>query len=374
MRFSLKSTFLACLIGSFAVNSLLAGPASEAQARIAKVENKGLLFTDNSAGVSGVDGYFSLPMGYQTVWFFGDVFLLDPTSPEKPWVGNVSNCALLTPSGKGIRGLSQYQFLTDPKTGCARPILPNKSGEDNSIRFWPLAAYYDEVQRAVFLYYMRIEAHPGGGPLDFSIAGYGLAKSDARDPAKMRFERINGASGEELWGRTEKGPLFGITIVCGAPGTNIYVFGYRERKGSRPGVLARVSKKRIADQKAYEYFSGTATSPRWSGDVNDAADIAGLTDIASVLSVAYNKYLGGYLAVHQKDTSEQIRFCIAKEPWGPYQTIGEIAARHKAFAKSFCYDGAEHPELAEENGRIVYVTFVDSDRYWQQLYKVTLQK
>ena len=73
------------------------------------------------------------------------------------------------------------------------------------------------------------------------------------------------------------------------------------------------------------------------------------------------------------EISEKIRLSLSKEIWGPYEPIGEITAPHKAFAKAFCYDGAEHPELAEENGRIIYITYVDSDRYWEQLYKVTLQ-
>src|SRR5262245_37586007 len=69
--------------------------------RIEKVENAGLLFTDNPAGVSGTDAGYSLPLGEQTLWLFGDVFLLHPTDPAKPYVGGVSNCALLVPAGHG---------------------------------------------------------------------------------------------------------------------------------------------------------------------------------------------------------------------------------------------------------------------------------
>lgn len=343
-------------------------------AHVVKVENKGLLFTDNQAGVSGVDGYFSLPVGDKmTVWFFGDVFLLDPTSPEKPWIGDLSNCALLTPSGKGFRGLARYRFLTNPKTGVARPMIANRPDENNKVRFWPLAGYYDEQQRAIYLYYVRVLFTDGGGPLDFKVAGYGVARSDARDPKAMQFERLKSAEGNELWELATNGPLFGSAVVAGAAGHDLYVLGYREAI-DHPAVLARVAKQHIGDSRAYEYFSGTAASPAWNPDVRRAANVAGLGRMPAVLSVAYNKYLGGYLAVHQVDTTEKIQLCLAKEIWGPYETIGEITAPHKAFAKSFCYDGAEHPELAEENGRIIYVTFVDSDRYWQQLYRVTLQK
>lgn len=362
------------LMTLFCVANVALAGSSNARPRIVKVENEGLLFTDNKAGVSGVDGYFSLPMGSETAWFFGDVFLLDPTSPEKQWLGDVSNCALLTPSGKGRRGLAEYHFLTNPKTGVARPVIANRPDEDNKTRFWPLAGHYDEQERAVYLYYTRVRFTDEGGPLGFKIIGYGLAKSDARNPDAMQFERLKTRGGNELWGRVQDVPIFGIAVASGAPGTNLYVLGYREKKKDRPATLARVPKERIGDSSAYEYFAGTAESPRWSRNVSDAADIEGLSQIPSVISVAWNEYLGGYLAVHQVNTSERIEFCIAKEPWGPYEKIGEIGAPHKAFSKTFCYDGAEHPELEEENGRILHVTFVDSERYWQQMYRVILEK
>ena len=53
----------------------------------------------------------------------------------------------------------------------------------------------------------------------------------------------------------------------------------------------------------------------------------------------------------EKDVQSTRVLCVgvAPQPWGPYETIGEIGAPHKAFAKTFCYDGAEHSELAEED-------------------------
>src|ERR1041385_6139688 len=65
------------------------------------VENGGLLFTDNSAGVTGTDCGYSLPIGDRTLWLFGDVFLQDPKSPLRPIVGAVSNCGLLVARGHG---------------------------------------------------------------------------------------------------------------------------------------------------------------------------------------------------------------------------------------------------------------------------------
>ena len=366
-RLILTILFSSTLLAAIAAENVPQPP------RIAKVENEGLLFTDNKAGVTGVDGYFSLPIGKQTAWFFGDVFLIDPVSPVKKWKGDVSNCALLTPSGRGRRGLFNYQFLTNSSTGLARPLIPNRPDEDDKVRFWPLAGYYDDHAKVVYLYYNLVHFTGEGGPFGFRVIGYGLAKSDAHDPSKMLFERLKGSAGEELWGRIENSPTFGLTIVSGAPGKNLYLIGDQGKKKNPHATLARVPKNRIADQQAYEYFSDTATSPAWSTNVQDAAPLDGLSGFSGSISVVWNKYLDGYLAVHHVEIGEKIRLSLSKEIWGPYKPIGEITAPHKAFAKAFCYDGAEHPELAEENGRIIYITYVDSDRYWEQLYKVTLQ-
>ena len=40
---------------------------------VQKVENAGLLFTDNAAGVSGTDAGYSIPLQAQSLWLFGDV-------------------------------------------------------------------------------------------------------------------------------------------------------------------------------------------------------------------------------------------------------------------------------------------------------------
>ena len=121
---------------------------------VQKVENAGLLFTDNAAGVSGTDAGYSLPLGKQTLWLFGDVFLLDPVAPSRPYVGAVSNCALLVPAGAGTTPLHSYAFLTDPKTGLARQVLPLVPEDGKNIRYWPFGSWYDAEENAL-IYTMR---------------------------------------------------------------------------------------------------------------------------------------------------------------------------------------------------------------------------
>lgn len=341
---------------------------------VAKVENGGLLFTDNHAGVSGVDAGYSVFLGNRTLWLFGDVFLLDPHAPARNYVGGVSNCALLAPAGSGVEPLRRYRFLTDAKSGLARQVIPYSAGEDQKTRLWPFGGWFDKAANRVYLYYGRIRT-TGGGALDFRIEGHGLAAADVSDPDKLVFSRMKAATGDELWWTTSaKTPLFGCAVVGDAPGEMLYIVGVEEKPGGKRGKLARVRKDRIADSNAYEYYAGTPSAPRWSRTVSEAADVEGLSDFPNELSVSYNTYLNAYLAVHSVGISEKIRLSTAPSPWGPYTLLAEIGAPHQAFAQAFCYAGKEHPELAEQHGRIVYITYADNQRYWLQLLKVTLAR
>lgn len=341
---------------------------------VQRVENAGLLFTDNAAGVSGTDAGYSIPLPDRTLWLFGDVFLLDPSSPTKSYVGGVSNCALLAAKGGGVAPLRRYTFLTDPATGVARQVLPSAPGEGPEIRYWPFGGWYRSKDRRIYLYYARIRT-TGGKAFDFRVEGYGLAVADPKASGGLQFTRLPAAPNRMLWwSDAQDRATFGAAVVTGREGNWLYVVGVQDRDGRKWGKLARAPEGRLTDLGAYEYFVGGEGVPRWSRNPLEAADVPGLTDFPTELSVAYNAYLGGYLAVHSVGISERVRLSLAPAPWGPYRPIAEIPAPHRAFANAFCYAGKEHPELAEGHGRVVYITYVDGDRYWLRLLKVTLQR
>jgi len=348
-----------------------------ASPKVVKVQNAGLLFTDNQAGVSGVDAGYSIPIGRQVLWLFGDVFLLHPTDPDKRYVGGLSNAGLVVPGG-GVAALAKHRFLTDPGTGLARQAIPNRPGEGLETRLWPGGAWYDAARKRVYLFWARIRTTGGGGPFDFRLEGHGLAVADTSKPEQMIFKRLESGAGDDIWwpGPPSGKAVYGAAVVAGTPDDDpyVYVVGVEERNGAKFGKIARVKRAAIAGLTAYEYLSGPATSPTWSGKPDAAADVEGLRDFPSELSVAHNRYLGGYLAVHSVGISDRIRLSLAPKPWGPYRRIAEIGAPHRAFEKAFCYAGKEHPELSEQDGKVVYITFVDSQRYWLQLLKVTLER
>jgi len=309
-------------------------------------------------------------MGQQVAWFFGDVFLLHPSDPAKHYVGAISNAALLVPRGQAP-ALRRYRFVTDPTSGLARQVLPNRPDEGTDIRLWQLAGWYAPSDKCAYLYYAKVQT-TGAGPLDFRVLGHGLARSDMRRPLAMHFDRVAGAANGLWW--EPPAALYGVALIEPEHPKDpfLYVVGVLEVSGAKRATLARVLRLHIADMDSYEYLAGPSQRPRWSRRAEDAVPVTGIENFPTELSVAYNRYLGGYLAVHSVGLSERIRLSVAPEPWGPYQRLDEIGAPHRAFEKAFCYAGKEHPELTEEGGRVIYITYVDSQRYWLQLLRVTL--
>lgn len=363
----------ALLVHSVAMIAACAAAVMAPGPRVLSVENGGILFSDNPAGVNGMDAGFSVPMGQQTIWLLGDVFLLHPTDPMKPSAGGLSNAALLVPAGRGAAPLRRYRFLTDVSTGLARSVLPYRDGEGPETRLWPMGAWYDPGARKLLAFYARIRT-TGGGALDFRLEGYGLASGDAAKPETLVLNRIRGPGGTDVWWTGTGGsPVFGVAVADGSDDGYLYVFGYTDTSGEKHGRVARVPRERVADASAYQYLSECGDPPRWSSDQQASCDVPGLNGFAEV-SVAWNRFLGGWLAVHSVGLSERIQLSLAPHPWGPYHSIAEIAAPHRVFGKGFCYAGKEHPELAEEGGRVIYVTYVDSERYYLQLLKVTFDR
>lgn len=357
------------------VSALLASssPVYAADPGVLTSENAGLLFTDNPAGVSGVDAGFSIPIGKQVLWVFGDIFLLHPTQPEKPYVGAVSNAGLLVPQGKGIAPLAQYRFLTDDKTGLPRPLVENAPDEGNDIRLWPADGWHDEKNKRLYLYYGAVQM-TGSGTYDFRPLGHGIAWANTQQPPAMTFQRLRWNGAWNTW--KGGGPVFGTTVVSRGPGIDdwLYVGGVEKRGADQFGKMARVRRTDIIDPNAYEYFAGyDDENPRWSRRLSDAADVSGLRDMPSEMSIRYNAHLNGYLAVHSVGLEDRIRLSLAEQPWGPFRKIAEIGAPRPAFSKTPCYAGKEHAELSEQNGKVIYITYVDQQRYWLQLLRVTLR-
>src|SRR5687768_8696976 len=108
---------------------------------VASARDLGPLFADNPHSMIGQDGAFSIPLGDQTLWFFGDTLVGRRRRRESLWfpggqpvgprdmsgsagiVRMINNCGLLVPAGEGPSALQNFRYIQDD-AGNLKTLLP----------------------------------------------------------------------------------------------------------------------------------------------------------------------------------------------------------------------------------------------------------
>ena len=178
--------------------------------------------------------------------------------------------------------------------------------------------------------------HCGPGPQG---KGKMMALLAAGDLLYARMAPQSTGSGYPIWrssdgGRSWAKPAASLPFLidafvqfgkgnAGAPGGYVYAL---ERRGSTAIHLLRVAPGSAQTSAAYEYFSGSATSPAWTR--NRSSSRAIFTDPAGVTrpSITYVPALGRFLlaAAHAKvavPSSDRMGIFEAPAPWGPWRTV-----------------------------------------------------
>lgn len=351
----------------------------------------------------GQDGAYSIPLRDGTaLWYFGDTLIgkrpqrslwsifREPVNGKVeigpgPFEQMITNTGLVLRNQSGAQGLHDFTYILD-HDGRLKKLVPSLPTEDpERTRVWCLHGI--QTGEAIYLYYMLIFMHEElAGPSDigFEIIGSGLAVGNDRDWEFRRLEH----EGETLWWTVDQ-PQFGAVVFHDSPVCSpldsesratlgmteyVYLFGsLQDDRLTHHAYLARVRGAEIAKLARYEYFTGDPD--RWSADVHQAVPLFG--GQPNEMSVAYNAYLGQYLAVHSMGLSSDIVARTADRPWGPWSeptTLWSITppVQGEGPAPSY-YAGKEHPELAGEKGRVLYVTYVESNEYFPHLIEVALE-
>ncbi|MCD6205426.1 MAG: DUF4185 domain-containing protein [Candidatus Marinimicrobia bacterium] len=368
--------------------------------RILKVnsaQDLGPLFVDNSHKMIGQDGAFSIPLDKQTLWFFGDTLIGARVPDESLWFpggqplppenmsgkGTIQqmfcNTGLLVPD-TGIDGvLNNFEYILDD-SGRLKTLLPLLEDEDHDKdRIWCQHGIY--LNGKVYLSFIKVRMLPhgfltnsdAGGdllPVNFEIVGSGIAVGD---PQTWNFKRL--LHGDDyIWWRQDV-PHFGSNILRVQGEDRLYFYGtLMDTAGVQRCYIARVTVDDIEDYSKYEYLS--SPKPEWNSDIRKAISI--FADVPSELSISYNQYLGCYLAVHSYQTTDKIVGRTAFNPWGPWSEPIELWTVKvddsiKLPYNRLIYAGKEHPELAEENGKTIYLTYIEFEEYFPHLIRVTFE-
>lgn len=373
-RAFLKSTAAGLLSSAWFVGSsawFVGRPAygeSGQSTLVESVRYLGSQFLDNSVGVTGFDGATSTPLPTgQVLWMFGDTV-------EGPFesirglnlADKLSNSAALVPAQDASRGIQQFKFLAEPDGKRPRQVLKFATDEDPAIhRVWPIHGVC--VGEHIYLFYHRISLIEGVDVFDnFQLDGMGIARAKTND---LVFERLRAPDGSyEFWKGNE--PTFGVFVE--QRDGYVYLWG-----SLLTGMfLARTRPNSIAELDSYEYLTSAPTAsspdvePHWSKTFQPTAPL--FDAVPNEMSAAFNPHLGRYVAVHSYLTENKIMLRTAPQIVGPWSD-GEVVFRPERKQETdSIYAAKEHPELACENGRVMYITFVNSATYVPQLIEVTL--
>jgi hypothetical protein len=306
----------------------------------------------------------------QSLWYiFGEPVGGRDMTGKGPFEQMITNTGLILRDQTGRDGLKDFSYILDDD-GHLRQLIPLVPEEDHDKdRIWCMNGVL--VGERLYLFWMKVLMHDKGGepfPVGFEVVGTGLASGSQED---WTFDRLS-HGGETLWWPAGQ-PQFAAAIHFDRDADWIYLYGsLQDTMLVHHAHLARVKPADIEDLGRYEYFSGDPE--HWSGNVKDSVPL--FSKMPNEMSVSWNPFLGQYLAVHSLGLTGDVVGRTAPAPWGPWSEAvtlwsvpePEIPPPYPRLV----YAGKEHPELAEENGRILYITYIEFEEYFPHLIEVTL--
>lgn len=341
---------------------------SEPRSHVAAVRHLGNPFSDNPVGITGQDCASSivLPSG-DSLWLFGDTI----EGPFESIRGlalddKLSNSAAIVPAQDVSKGIQRFRFLTQSDGKRPRQVVPFVADENPAAqRIWPIHGLC--VGKQIYVFYHRISLIPGVDVFEnFHLDGMGIARATV---GEWQFERLQAPDGtREFWKGDEPG--FGVFVE--QRDDHVYVWG-----SLMTGMfLARTRHDAITDLASYEYLVAAPTAsqpevaPRWSKSFQPTAPL--FDSVPNEMSASYNRHLGCYTAIHSKLGENNIVLRTAPRIVGPWSEAEIVFRPERSKESDTVYAAKEHPELARDGGRILYVTFVNSASYVPQLIEVGL--
>jgi len=352
------------------------------------VRDLGPQFVNNPHRMVGQDGAYSIPLGGRRVlWYFGDTLIGDrpeeslwyifgnpvggqDLSGKGPFDQMITNTGLILRDRSGRQGLNDFSYILNPDGRLKQLVLPLPEEDPEKDRTWCMHGC--KLNDKLYLFFMKILMLEEGGdpfPVGFKIIGTGLAVGSDTD---FTFERIEHNGTTVLWPNNQ--PQFAASVLMSDESDWVYLYGSLQAPDFQYNAyIARVRSDDMERIDTYEYYCGDPEC--WSRDVYQARVI--FSGMPNEMSVSYNAYLGQYLAVHSLGLSGKIVGRTAPSPWGPWSEAVELWTVETPETPlpypRLVYAGKEHPELAEDQGRVLYITYVEFEEYFPHLIEVTLQ-
>ena len=334
------------------------------------VRDLGVQFMDNPVNITGQDAATSvvLPSG-DSFWIFGDT-IEGPFETIRHYdLTNVlSNTAAIVPRQDMANGIKKFNYLTTANPTRARQFIEYLPDEDSARhRLWAIHGVC--VGEHLYVYYHKITMLPGKDVFeDFRANGMGIARARI---GEYQFERLRAPDGTTMFWKGDQ-PGYGVFVEKGTDGY-VYLWG-----SFWTGMyLARTRPETIEDLDSYQYLSTAPTidqpdvEPVWSKTYNPSAVL--FDSVPNEMSATYNPHLKKYVAVHVFNRDNRIVMRTAPSIAGPWSKPETLFRPKRSSDKDLFNAGKEHPELQSQNGKVIYVTYVNSARYAPHLLEVTLK-
>lgn len=337
--------------------------------KVSAVRFLGKQFQNNPLGLTGQDCASSIVLpSSEAFWLFGDTI----EGPFESIRGlalddKLSNTAAVVPRQDVSQGIQQFKFVTEPDGKRALQVVPFVEDElPSERRIWPVHGLCSGDN--VHVFYHMISLIPGVDVFEnFNLDGMGIARAKV---GEWNFERLKAPDGTYEFWKGDK-PSFGVFVQL--HGGVAYVWG-----NLMTGMfLARTSPEKVSDLASYEYLitAPTIADPHansvWSKTFEPTAVL--FDAVPNEMSSSYNSHLGCHTAIHCRLRENEIVLRTAPDVVGPWSDPEVIFRPKKIDKGDLFYAAKEHPELAREKGKVIYVTYVDSRSYAPQLIEVTFK-
>jgi hypothetical protein len=353
-------TVAAFLVGS-ACSSPCASPTSPGMTVKTAVEIGTL---QASPLIVGRDGAYTALLWGHEVWTFGDTFLSVANVQGTSFVSNTFSVSDTTVTDGGVvladrlddaGAPDELLFPTadeeaydlahqsQPDGGCGQTPCGGRWAT------WPGPTVFDADAGTALTFYSLLTAAPGN--FNFSSVGESLAVWTDFSSLPSRPEP-NVCSNSPTLLFCNSDPPFGNAAALS--NGDIYAFACARSVLRFPCQLGRVPFAGALTKSAWEYWDGQG----WTPDVSKST---ALFDGAPIMGLSFNEYAGVWMLIYAEPLSDQVVVRTAQDITGPWSATGNLFTADRKGTGGNTYDALPHPELAEQTGRVQYVTFSRSN-------------